>query len=885
MAPFFVMQEAEKTTPMFAQYLGIKKNYPDALLFFRMGDFYELFFDDALIASRELQIVLTQRGKDGARAAPMCGVPWYAAQSYIATLVDKGFSIAVCEQTEDPKAAKGIVKRAVTQVITPGTVLDDLNLEAGRHNFLGSVFVGESGAAFAWADVSTGEWSGLESRRPEDIWQWVGKLAPAELLVPQNLELPKTIGNMRKKKLDLRDFDDGRASAALQVCQGVRDLASLGLDDKPLLARACGALLRYLHQTQPGCAEHLLPFVPLDVSRCLIIDDLTERNLEIFQRLNGQKGKGTLRHVVDHTVTPMGGRHLEDMLRKPFRDAAPILGTQQAVIFLHDDDKRRASLRKCLETVSDIERITTRICLNRCRPADFIALRQSLAILPQIRQLLSTGKDALPPVVARLLSGWDDLEDAAKLLQDALVDEPPNTVNDGGIFRTGFNAALDELLRHCLHGEEELDALLEKERAETGIQRLKMGFNRVFGYYYEVGKNQDLPERFIRRQTLANGERFTTEELKSLESKILNAEEQRKQLEYDMYQDLRDHIARQRDRLMHMAALLGHVDYWQGLAECGRRNVWAMPELSDKSEIQIEEGRHPVVESIIGRGNFVPNDLRMDESRRLCLLTGPNMAGKSTILRQAAIICILAQMGSMAPVKSAVIGLCDRLFSRVGASDNLAQGQSTFMVEMMETARILRQATRRSLVILDEIGRGTSTYDGVALAWAVVENLAGRAQGQLRTLFATHYHELTALENCLDGIFTMNIAIRESNGEILFLHKLIPGPADKSYGVEVARLAGVPYPVVQRARVILQNLEKDRSGARARVFNAASLSLPGLEHLGAAKSADAKLDALGKNPAVKKLLDLAPENINPDLSREILAALKKALQTAIDKKA
>lgn len=892
-------QARQKLTPMLEQYLGIKAEYPDALLMYRMGDFYELFFDDAVTASRELQIALTSRGKDGGKAIPMCGVPWHAAKSYMAQLVERGYCVAICDQIEDPKEAKGIVKRAVTCVLTPGTILDDANLGATSHSYLGAVFhianLGRS--AFAWADVSTGQWSGVEFRKEADLWQWVQKLAPRELLAPEGLEIPSAclLENTRLVRIPAQHFEPGRALERLLEAQGVREAAALGLDGKESLIRACGALLAYLEQTQKRNPEHLMPFKPLNLGRRLLVDEITERNLEIFVRFNGHKGKGTLRHALDMTVTPMGGRYLEDMLRHPWREASPIRRIQEAVAFLHADDDLRGALRTTLDKVYDLERLSTRICLNRSSPKDFIALRQSLAALPLVRAALMRAREGqylteseargetLPESLHELFKAWDDMEDCASLLQSALVDDPPALVTDGGLFRQGFHAGLDALLDLVENGEQKLQRLLETEQQKSGLSRLKLGYNRVFGYFYEISSaaySGSPPQHFIRRQTLANAERFTTEELKKLEEELLSASDKRKELEYRMFQDLRARIAAQRERLVQMADLLAHLDYWQCLAEVGRRNAWKLPTLTEGTELDIRQGRHPVLEAMVGRANFVPNDLHLDKDRNLCLLTGPNMAGKSTVLRQVAIICLLAQMGSMIPAEAATIGLVDRLFSRVGASDDLARGQSTFMVEMMETARILRQATRRSLVILDEIGRGTSTFDGMALAWAVVEDLAKAGNGELRTLFATHYHELTALEGRIPGVFTMNIAIREHNNDILFLHKLVPGPSDRSYGIEVARLAGVPAAVIQRARAILFALERSRESGRKNLV-AASLTLPGIVLTGQAtgQSADAAPDAKPRHPLLQQLEQLEPEKLSPRDARKLLLAWKASWGT------
>lgn len=881
-------------TPMFEQYTRIKAEHPDALLLYRMGDFYELFLEDAKIAARELQIALTSRSRDTENPVPMCGVPWHAVEGYVAQLIDKGYHVAICDQTEDPKAAKGLVKRAVTRVITPGTVLEDANLNSKSHNYLGALCLASSGDAggFAWADISTGQWSGVEFKREADLWQWAQKLAPRELLVPEGVEPPQRclLEGMRLVRMPQPQFELKRATERVLTAQGVQDAAALGLDGKPDVMRACGALLAYLDQTQMRSPSHLMPFVPLDLGRRLLIDEVTERNLEIFSRLNGRKGKGTLRHVIDDTMTPMGGRLLEDMLRHPWREAGPITRIQDAVAFFYEADATRAALREALKGVYDLERLSTRISLNQGTPRDFVSLRNSLAALPEVFKALcgsaahsedSQQQAEQPKSLTEIINSWDHLDDCAALLQSALVDNPPTVITDGGLFKTGYNSELDRLLDLAEHGEQKLQAMLATEQEKTGIAKLKLGYNRVFGYYYEVSRaahSGAAPFHFIRRQSLANAERFTTVELKELEDEILSAADKRKSLEYSLFQDLRAHMTAQRERIVHAADMVAQLDYWQSLAQVGRLNGWCRPELTNDADIDIREGRHPVVEAMLGRANFVPNDFRLDAGRRLCLLTGPNMAGKSTVLRQVAIICLLAQIGSMVPASAAKLGLVDRLFSRVGASDNLAQGQSTFMVEMMETARILRQATRRSLVILDEIGRGTSTYDGVALAWAVVEDLAHRAKGELRTLFATHYHELTALEGRIKGVFTMNIAIREHDNDILFLHKLVPGPSDRSYGVEVARLAGVPGPVVQRARAILAGLERGREGARKTVVSA--VSLPGLNIPEPIKKEPdfpeiAAAPPRTEHPLVLLLRELNPDELSPLDALRLLMEWKK----------
>ncbi|XUR86678.1 DNA mismatch repair protein MutS [Bilophila wadsworthia] len=861
---------------MFEQYLRIKEGYPDALLFYRMGDFYELFFEDAEVASRELQIALTSRNPNAESPIPMCGVPWHAAEGYVSQLLNKGYKIAFCDQVEDPRAARGLVERAVTRVYTPGTAVEDVSLEPKGHTYLGALFwsADTDRGGFAWVDVSTGYWAGLHVKKSQELWQWAQKIAPRELLLPEDADVPASLHltDIQAVRVPLRShFDYKRSAERVLAAQSVAELGALGLEDRKELVQACGALLAYLEQTQMQDTKHLAPFEPLDLGQHLLIDDVTERNLELFRRLDGRKGVGTLRHVLDSTQTPMGGRLLEERLRNPWRELAPIQETQDAIAWLVAHPENRKKLRETLSGVYDLERLSTRIALNRTSPRDMLSLRQSLAALPPVKSAITFSDADTPRVLRSITEHWDDLGDHAATLQKALADDPPQFITEGGLFKQGYNAELDELLDLVEHGENRVKALLDEEQKASGISKLKLGYNRVFGYYFELSKavGGTPPEHFIRRQTLANAERFTTVRLKELEEKLLSAADQRKSLEYKLFQQLRGALAEARPRILFMADMLAQLDYWQSLAETAVRHNWSRPSLHAGQSITIREGRHPVVEGIIGEAAFVPNDLHMDEDRRLLLITGPNMAGKSTVLRQTALICLLAQMGSFVPAREAQLGLCDRIFSRVGASDNLAQGQSTFMVEMMETARILRQATKRSLVILDEIGRGTSTFDGLALAWAVAEELARRAGGSIRTLFATHYHELTALEGKIPGVHTMNIAIREWNGEIVFLRRLIPGPSDRSYGIEVARLAGVPQPVVQRAREILAQLEHNKGSSPVR--QVMPNLLPGIQLPEAKpkKAVEEVVAAEPEHPLLVALRDTNPDALTP------LEALKR----------
>ncbi|WP_419787910.1 DNA mismatch repair protein MutS [Pseudodesulfovibrio sp.] len=821
---------------MLEQYLRFKEENPGALMFFRMGDFYELFFEDAETVARAVQIALTSRNPNNENPIPMCGVPHHSVEPYLTQLLDKGYKIAICDQIEDPREAKGLVKRAVTRVLTPGTVVEDSNLKSKENNYLASMFwdAAKGVGGVAWLDFSTGQWSGLESRKEPELWQWLVKVNPRELLLAQGTKVPPQYNELSTQVTSVPPglyFDAAASARRINELQGTAGLALHDLDNKPSLVRACGALLTYLEHTQKGEFGHLGEFRPVNLGKHLMLDEVTERNLEIFRRLDGRTGKGTLWRVLDKTLTPMGGRLLEARLRQPWRELAPIEKTQQCVAFLFEKDQLRAKLRAALDSVYDLERLSTRIFLGRATPKDFLALRQSLPMLARLHDQFQGVDLADVPELRKVLDHWDAMEDISDLLQTALVDSPPPVITDGGLFRKGFDPKLDELIELNEHGEDRLAELHSREVEQSAIPKLKLGYNKVFGYYFEVSKayKGQVPDHFVRRQTLVNSERYITPELKAMEDRILSASEERKQLEYALFQKVREQLAAARSRFLFMADAVAALDYWQGLAEAARANEWCRPELHDGLDIEIEAGRHPVVEDAMGAANYIPGDLSMNRDKRILLITGPNMAGKSTVLRQVAILVIMAQIGSFVPARHARFGLADRVFSRVGASDNLAQGQSTFMVEMTETARILRQATMRSLVILDEIGRGTSTYDGLSLAWAVVEELSTRARGGIRTLFATHYHELTALEGKIDGLRNLNIAVKEWKGDIVFLRRLVPGPADRSYGIEVAKLAGVPKSVVDRAREILANLEEktqdDPSGEA--VQRASQRLLPG----------------------------------------------------------
>lgn len=856
----------KKLTPMLEQYLRFKEENADCILFFRMGDFYELFFEDAETVARAVQIALTSRNPNDENPIPMCGMPHHAVEPYLSQLLEKGYKIAVCDQVEDPKEAKGLVKREVTRVLTPGTVVEDSNLKSKENNYLGSMYwdANKGVGGIAWLDFSTGQWSGLFSKKEPELWQWLVKINPSELLLPQGRKIPPQYGELSGQVTTVPPsayFDLSSATNRINELQGTAGLEISDLKDKPALVRACGALLTYLDHTQKSEFKHLGEFRPLNLSKHLLLDEVTERNLEIFRRLDGKAGKGTLWKVLDKTMTPMGGRMLEARLKQPWRDIQPIEKSLESVTFLFEHDPLRGELRVALDSVYDLERLSTRIFLGRATPKDFIALRQSLRMMPRLYGLLSAQSD-LPEEFTRIVRKWDSMDDITSLLESSLVDSPPPVITDGGLFKKGFNPELDELIELNEHGEDRLKELHEKELKENNIPKLKLGFNKVFGYYFEVSKafKGQVPDHFIRRQTLVNSERYITPALKEMEDKIISASDERKALEYKLFQSLREHLAVTRSRFLFMADVVAALDYWQGLAEAARINEWCRPQLHDGMEIEIEQGRHPVVEDAMGSSHYIPGDLKIDKDRRILLITGPNMAGKSTVLRQVAILTIMAQIGSFVPAKFARIGLADRVFSRVGASDNLAQGHSTFMVEMTETARILRQATKRSLVILDEIGRGTSTYDGLSLAWAVVEELSTRARGGIRTLFATHYHELTSLEGKIDGLRNLNIAVKEWKGDIVFLRRLVPGAADRSYGIEVAKLAGVPKSVVDRAREILAKLEEKSQDNKSRgaVERASQTLLPGF----GAPPIEIR-EELVEHPVITQLTELDVDGMTP----------------------
>ncbi len=874
------MTKEKKLTPMLQQYLEIKKQYPDALVFFRMGDFYELFFEDANVASKELQIALTSRNPRDENPVPMCGVPYHAVSEYLKVLLEKNYKVAICEQIEDPKKAKGLVKRAVTKVLTPGTVVEDLNLDLKSNNFLGAIYYNKSNkmGAFSWLDYSTGDWLGYYSKEKNDLWKWASKVSPSEILCAQGDKVPSEFSYLKSRTTFLPRlmFDYKRAKTYLKDSSLGENVFLPQVEASRELTVACGTLFLYLTKTHNQSFSHIKPIRIINLDEFLIIDELSEKNLELFHTLDGSKGRGTLIHLLDETSTPMGGRFLCNRLKYPLRDLSKILKEHQVIDFFLNNQAILDGLRDFLNGISDIERLINRIFLNRATPRDFYWLKTSLCGFPNLYDIFS-GCDFLPNPLKEIIENWDPLEDLYTLLNRSIKDNPPHLVTEGGLFKQGYNTDLDELIEFAEHGEVKLRELLEIEQQKTGITKLRLGFNRVFGYFFEIPKSfkGEVPEYFIRRQTLVNSERYITEELKSLEERILTSEDKRKSLEYTLFLELREKVLEYKNRVVQASTRIARLDFYSAMAVCAKRYKWNMPEIHNGLDICIKEGRHPVIESFVGENNYIPNDIQLNENHVILLITGPNMAGKSTVLRQVAIICILAQMGSFVPAKYARIGLCDRIFTRVGASDKLALGQSTFMVEMLETARILKQATRRSLVVLDEIGRGTSTFDGLSLAWAVVESLASKFGG-IRTLFATHYHELTDLEGKVEGVMNLNIAVKEYKGDIIFLRKLLPGPADKSYGIEVARLAGIPRPVIKRAREILKMLEDKMvkiKGAKEKRRHSLLL------HEALRKTPkgwnNAEVNKKGTHPILFELSKLDIDHITPKMALDILYEWKE----------
>lgn len=800
-------------TPMMQQYLETKKQYQDCILFYRLGDFYEMFYEDALTASKVLEITLTGKNCGQEERAPMCGVPYHAVEGYLNRLVSAGYKVAICEQVEDPKQAKGIVKREVVRIVTPGTNLDVQSLEEGRNNYLMSIVWFSEKIGVSIADVTTGDYFLTEVEDNRRLLDEINKYMPSEIICNDAFLVSGVDIEDLKGRLGItvyaREsacFEETGCRKCLQKHFQVSTLIGLGIEDFPIGIIAAGSLLQYLYENQKTSLEHFTHLYPYLASKYMLLDSSTRRNLELTETLREKQKRGSLLWVLDKTKTAMGARMLRSFLEQPLIERAGIENRLDAVEELCKNAFARDEIREYLNPVYDLERLLGKVSYKTANPRDLLALQSSLSMLPHIRTVLS---DLHADAIQKILADIDPLEDIASLIGKAIVEEPPISIREGGMIREGFDADID-MLRHAkTEGKTWLAELEEKDRARTGIKNLRIKYNKIFGYYFEVTNSYKelVPEDYVRRQTLANAERYTTPRLKELEDTILNAEDKLCTLEYDAFCQIREQIAGQIERIQKTAKAVAALDVFASLSLTAERNRYVRPKLNEKGMIDIKEGRHPVVEQMICNEMFISNDTYLDNNHHcISIITGPNMAGKSTYMRQSALIVLMAQLGSFVPAKSANIGIVDRIFTRVGASDDLASGQSTFMVEMNEVANILRNATSNSLLILDEIGRGTSTFDGLSIAWAVIEHISNRKLLGAKTLFATHYHELTELEGKMNNVNNYCIAVKEKGDDIVFLRKIIRGGADKSYGIQVAKLAGVPDIIIDRAKEIVEQL-------------------------------------------------------------------------------
>ncbi len=801
---------------MIEQYLRIKSQYPDAILFYRMGDFYEMFFEDAQVASRELEITLTSRNKGDKESVPLCGVPHHAADSYVARLIQRGYKVAICEQTEDPKQAKGLVSRDVVRVVTPGTVVDGDYLEAESNNYLMAVSHNRPLFGVALLDLSTGDFKGCEVENIASVVTEAARNDPREILLSEDFQhipefdsFKRALGGGFINILANNYFDLREARQSLDEHYVFLEKSGLRRPDCEAVLVAAAAVLRYVKENQQSTLSHLKSLSYFYVRDYMVVDDTTKRNLELTESLSGGRGKGSLLRLLDDSVTAMGARMLREWLLYPLLDLKEIERRLDAVGELIEKKMEGMDLRESLKKVYDLERLNTRIVMARANGRDLVALKSSIDRLPMIRKILQ-GFEA--PLLRMILTALDDLQDVGGIIEESIREDPPMTLKEGGIIKDGYNEELDELRQVIRRGRTWIAHLEKEEKDRTGINSLKVRFNQVFGYYIEITKTHvdRVPEEYTRKQTLTNAERFITPRLKEYESQVLGAEEKINRLEYELFDKIRGRVSKENRRIQQTASSLGQLDVLASFARAADRNNYRRPCLNEGTEIVVRSGRHPVVEQLRPSEVFVPNDILCDcNENQLLIITGPNMAGKSTFLRQVALIVLMAQIGSFVPAETASIGIVDRIFTRVGASDNLVQGQSTFMVEMMETARILSEATPRSLLILDEIGRGTSTFDGLSIAWAVAEHIHDAPNLGAKTLFATHYHELTELTLTKPRAKNFNFAVREWNEEIIFLRKIVAGGTSRSYGIQVARLAGLPKEVIERAKEILVNLEKD----------------------------------------------------------------------------
>ena len=798
---------------MMQKYLETKEQYKDCILFYRLGDFYEMFFDDAIKASKELELTLTGKSCGLEERAPMCGVPYHAVEGYLSKLVSRGYKVAICEQVEDPKLAKGLVKREVVRIVTPGTNINTQTLEENRNNYLMCVFYMAQRVGVAVTDVSTGDFYVTEVEDVRKLMDEISRYAPSEIVLNEacllcGIDFEELKGRTHTAVFPLENwyFEEDTCRRTLQEHFHVNALQGLGLADFAFGTLAAGALMQYLYETQKNALAHITHVIPYVSGKYMLLDSSTRRNLELCETMREKQKRGSLLWVLDKTKTAMGARTLRSYIEQPLIDKAAIEDRLDAIEELNSCGIERDEIREYLQPIYDLERLLGRVSYKTANPRDLIAFRNSLEMLPHIKTVLG---DFRSSALRCMRDDIDSLEDIYELIRSAINDDPPLQVREGGIIRDGFDPNIDMLRNAKTEGKNWLAALEAEDREKTGIKNLKVKYNKVFGYYFEVTNSflNLVPDYYIRKQTLVGAERFTTPKLKELEDTILNAEDKLFTLEYDKFCEIRDFIFEQLDRVQCTAKAIAHLDALCSLAVVAERNHYVRPKMTTDGVISIKDGRHPVVEQMISNDMFIPNDTILDKQKNcIAVITGPNMAGKSTYMRQVALIVLMAQIGSFVPAKEARIGLVDRIFTRVGASDDLASGQSTFMVEMNEVANILRNATSESLLILDEIGRGTSTFDGLSIAWAVIEHISNRKLLGAKTLFATHYHELTELEGKMHNVHNYCIAVKEKGDDIVFLRKIVKGGADKSYGIQVAKLAGVPDLVIDRAKEIVEQL-------------------------------------------------------------------------------
>lgn len=803
-----------QVTPMMRHYLQTKEEYNDCILFYRLGDFYEMFFEDAVTVSRELELTLTGKSCGLAERAPMCGVPFHSATTYIAKLVEKGYKVAICEQVEDPKEAKGIVKRGVIRVVTPGTLIDETMLDEKKNNYLSVIFQQENSIGMVFADISTGEMYATAVAGKDSVLNEIARYAPSEIVMNPAAwdSLHETVSDrfhVRPQQQAAEFFSSYTMTEKIMTQFRVPSLAEIGLEKDSVTACAVYGMIQYLEDTQKSTVEFIDQLQVYAVTEYMGIDLATRRNLEITETMREKQKRGSLLWVLDKTRTSMGARKLKQWLEKPLLNPIAINNRLYSVQELYADMILRDDLAGILAGIYDIARILSRVALKTVSPRDMLSLRDSLLRLPELKYKLHGTKS---PILSKLSKELDLMEDVRTLLENAIDDEAPIAIKDGKVIRAGYNAELDKIRAAQEDGQSWITQAEAKEREATGIKNLRIRFNKVFGYYIEVTNSnlKDVPDTYIRKQTLTNAERFITPELKEMEEMILGAGERIYAIESQLFDEIRKTVEAQTDRLKEVCEAVATVDVLVSFAEVAQKNNYTMPEMTDSGELQIRDGRHPVVEKMLRGNMFVPNDVEMNtEDARLLMITGPNMAGKSTYMRQVALITLMAQVGSFVPASYARIGIVDRIFTRVGASDDISAGQSTFMLEMVEVSNILKNATARSLVILDEIGRGTSTFDGLSIAWAVAEYMQNKRKIGAKTLFATHYHELTELEDRLEGVKNYSIAVKKRGDDITFLRKIVRGGADDSFGIEVAALAGVPQEVIRRAKEILKKIEND----------------------------------------------------------------------------